>query len=76
MPPFVKPNAVKIDNRPEDEKRRELAGDTFDNLLHIQTQLKANGHSLEELLARSAKNVFGVDVSPRPNKKPEPPVVA
>lgn len=61
---FVKPNAVRLDTRAQDEKDRELADRTSANLFHIQKQLVAKGHSLEEVLIVAAKNILGVHINP------------
>ena len=59
---FVKPNAVRLDTRAQDEKDSELAARTSENLFYIQKQLVERGHSLEEVLAAAAKNAFGINV--------------
>lgn len=69
---FVKPNAIKLDPRAQEEKDRELAYTTVENLHHIQKQLVTHGHSLETLLATAAKNTFGVVIQPhKPAEKQE-----
>lgn len=61
---FVKPGAVIRDTRAEDVKDQELEEATSRNLFHVQKQLKASGHSIEEVIAVAAKNHFGVAVQP------------
>lgn len=69
---FVKPNAIKLDPRAQDEKDRELVQKTGDNLFHIQKQLVAAGTSLEAVLAAAAAAHLGVRVHPHaPVEKPE-----
>lgn len=61
---FVKPNAVRLDSRAQDEKDRELAERTGENLFHIQKQLHAHGTSLEAVIAAAASAHLGVRVHP------------
>lgn len=70
--PFVKPNAIKVDPRAQEEQDRELAGRTQDNLFHIQKQLIAHGHSIEAVLTAAAKAHLGVNIHPyAPVDKPD-----
>lgn len=61
---FVKPNAIVRDRRSDEEKDRALAEQTARNLHHVQKQLVAQGHSIEQVIAVAAKNAFGVNVHP------------
>ena len=60
---FVKANAVRLDARAQDQKDADLAEATSLNLFHIQQQLVARGHSIEEVIAAAAKNAFGINIS-------------
>lgn len=73
---FVKPGAIIRDTRAEDVKDQELADTTSRNLFHVQKQLKANGHSIEEVIAAAAKNAFGVTVQPHAPKPKDEAVKA
>lgn len=57
---FVKPNAIKVDPRAQEDKDRELASRTADNLFHIQKQLVAHGTSIEHVIAAAAQAHLGV----------------
>jgi hypothetical protein len=61
---FVKPNAVKLDPRQQDEKDRDLAQRTSENMFHIQKQLHEAGTSLEAVIAAAAQAHLGVRVHP------------
>ena len=60
---FVKPNAIRLDPRAQEDKDRELAERTSENLFHVQKQLVKHGHSIEEVIAVAAKNAFGINVT-------------
>lgn len=60
---FVKPNAIRLDPRAQDEKDQELAAATSANLFHIQKQLVAHGSSIEAVIAHVAKATFGIFVT-------------
>jgi hypothetical protein len=68
MSKFVKPGATVLDQRTEAEKDAALRESTAVNLHHIQKQLVAKGHSIEQVLAVAAKNQFGVSVTLHPPK--------
>lgn len=61
---FVKPNAIKIDPRVQDEKDAELAERTGANMFHIQKQLHEAGTSLEAVIAAAAQAHLGVRIHP------------
>lgn len=61
---FVKANAIRLDPRAQDEKDKELAYRTSENLFHIQKQLHDAGTSLEAVLAAAASAHMGVKVHP------------
>lgn len=61
---FVKPNAIKLDPRAQEEKDRELADKTAANLFHIQKQLVAHGTSLENVIAHAAQAHLGIRIQP------------
>lgn len=61
---FVKPNAIRLDARAQDEKDAELADRTNANLFHIQKQLHKAGTSLEAVLCAAAQAHLGVRLSP------------
>lgn len=60
---FVKPNAIVRDSRSQEAKDQFTMQRTLQNLHHIQVQLQASGHSIEDVIAAAAKNAFGVNVN-------------